>query len=104
MMLPAYAVAVKINMKRDALHTPLPVSQDAESTVALRKVVLRMDPAQVYFLKFILEGYDNLFMLSTVDKKQGVMLLQAAEGTADELDRILDSLRERIGLKCTEMM
>ena len=45
----------------------------ASSLASLR---IRIDPEQIYFLKFILEGYDNLTIMSTVDRIEGVMELK----------------------------
>ncbi len=91
-------------MTENSFLAPFCSLEDAYTSRPLRKLVLRMDPGQVYFLKFVLEGYDNLFMLSTLDKEQGVMILQSADGTQDELARILISLKDRIGLKCAEVL
>ncbi len=61
-----------------------------------------IDPARVYFLKFILEGYDNLYAVTTLDRANGTVLVRAAEGSGEELRRILDALRDQIDLQCLE--
>ncbi len=66
--------------------------------------VVRMDPDRVFFLKFILEGYDNLFITTTLNCKDGVVLIRAVSGTGSELEVILDSISEEIGLICCEQV
>ncbi len=61
-------------------------------------ITARIDPSAVHFLKFVLEGHDNLFLLTTLDRKTGLVLIRHAEGALPDLRRILESLRERIGL------
>ncbi len=61
-------------------------------------ITVRIDPSAVHFLKFVLEGYDNLFLLTTLDRKTGLVLIRHAEGALADLLRILESLGERIGL------
>lgn len=63
---------------------------------ALRKLILRIEPSSVYFLRFILEGYDNMYMLSTLDQPEGFVRIIAAEGAWDDLFRIIRSLERKI--------
>lgn len=67
----------------------------------LKKIILRIDPKAVYFLRFILEGYDNLFVLSTVDRHIGMVEVQTTEGSIEDLSLILASLEAEIGLDRT---
>jgi hypothetical protein len=64
----------------------------------LEKFILRIDPSSVYFFRFILEGYDNMFMLSTVDQRAGLVEVRAVKGSVNDLLLILRSLKSIIGL------
>jgi hypothetical protein len=64
----------------------------------LEKFTLRIDPSSVCFFRFILEGYDNMFMLSTVDQRAGLVDVRAAKGSLKDLLLILRSLKSIIGL------
>ena len=64
----------------------------------LETFTLRIDPSSVYFFRFILEGYDNMFMLSTVDQRAGLVDVRAAKGSLKDLLLILRSLKSIIGL------
>ena len=66
--------------------------------IELEKFTLRIDPSSVYFFRFILEGYDNMFMLSTVDQSIGLVEVRAVKGSAYDLLLILRSLKSIIGL------
>ena len=42
-------------------------------------------PAKISWLRFILEGYDNLALLSTISAQTGLVRVQAPEDNAIEL-------------------
>ncbi len=62
----------------------------------------RIDPEKVYFLKFILEGYDNLFLSSTLHRRQGIVLIRAVQGEEETLMSVLESVATHVGLQCVE--
>ena len=64
----------------------------------LEKFTLRIDPSSVYFFRFILEGYDNMFVLSTVDQRAGLVEVRAVKGSVKDLLLILRPLKSIIGL------
>ncbi len=55
-----------------------------------------MDPNGIFFLKFILEGYDNLFILTTLDKTRGEVCITFPSSEKGLLLGILNSLKNRI--------
>ncbi len=57
---------------------------------------LIIDPGQVFFLKFILEGYDNLFMLSTLDREKGLVRIAFPPSEEEDLHDILKSLKDKL--------
>lgn len=62
----------------------------------LKISILRIEPSSVYFLRFILEGYDNMYMLSTLDQSKGLVRIISAYGAHDDLMEIVKSLGEKI--------
>lgn len=40
------------------------------------KLYLRIDPSRIVYLKFLLEGYDGLAILSTIDAHTGLVLIR----------------------------
>lgn len=57
---------------------------------------LRIAPDKFHFLKFILEGYDNLAILSSVDNHNGVVLIRYTEPMQQELLQLLTDLAQDI--------
>lgn len=57
---------------------------------------LLIDPAKFHILKFILEGYDNLAIISSVDARQGVVKLRYPESMANELFALLAAIAPSI--------
>ena len=55
-----------------------------------------INPDQVYFLKFILEGYDNLFLLSTLDRQKGLVSIIFPKTERELLNMILTALKQKI--------
>ncbi len=60
------------------------------------KKYLRIDRREISFLKFILEAYDGIATLTTIDPHQGIVLLRIAPGCEDEVKTILQDLKKDI--------
>ncbi len=60
--------------------------------LALALLPARIAPERIAFVKFILEGYDGLAVLSTVDRTSGEMSLRFHPTRRDELLNLLDEL------------
>ena len=56
----------------------------------------RVDRRQISFVKFILEAYDNVAIMSTLDPRQGVVQVSIAPGCETMVDGIMDSLAEDV--------
>ncbi len=57
---------------------------------------LRVDRREISYLKFILESYDGLATLSTVDAAAGVVELKIAPGCESDVARIVRGLQSEI--------
>ena len=68
-------------------------------TTSLASMRIRIDPEQIYFLKFILEGYDNLTIMSTVDRIEGVMELKYPPELEQDVKGVLQSMAQRLKLE-----
>ena len=68
----------------------------ASSLASLR---IRIDSEQIYFLKFILEAYDNLTIMSTVDRIEGVMELKYPPELEEDVKGVLQSMAQRLKLE-----
>lgn len=65
----------------------------------MRRVRVKVDRAQVGFLRFLLEGYEGLATASTVDPKGSVVDLHVPVERWVELDALLTAVEEQLGIK-----
>ena len=63
---------------------------------ACSEIILRINPERIYFVKFILEGYDGLAIMSTVDPKQGIIKIFFPEEVRAEVEHLLKDLAPSI--------
>lgn len=68
-------------------------------TDTLASLQILIAPDQIYFLKFILEAYDNLTIMSTVDRIDGVVELKYPPELEDEVIQLLMSMAQRLKLE-----
>jgi hypothetical protein len=66
--------------------------------VRLQTIEARISAERIHFLKFILEGYDGLAVLSTLDEKAGLIMLRFPAEARPELEALLADLAPQIGL------
>lgn len=60
------------------------------------ELFLRISPERFHFLKFILEGYDNLAILSSSDMRNGIVRLRYLSSSQTELFELLSSLAAQL--------
>lgn len=54
------------------------------------------------FLKFILEAYEGMNVMSTVDNKAGIIRIAIMRGFLDDMDRLLAELGEQVVMEPVE--
>jgi hypothetical protein len=62
----------------------------------------RVDRGQIHFLKFILEGYDGVAVLRTIDPQEGLVVLQIGPGCQSIVDMIVEDLGRHIRIEPVE--
>jgi hypothetical protein len=70
---------------------------------ACSEITLRINPERIYFVKFILEGYDGLAVQSTVDAKQGIIKICYPEEVQTDVELLLKELEPSIRPQETEL-
>ncbi len=65
----------------------------------LEQLSARIAPERIAFVKFILEGYDDLVILSTADQASGDIVLRFHSARRDELLAVLDYLHADYGIQ-----
>ena len=57
---------------------------------------LEISPDRIHFLKFIMEGYDNLAIMSTVDARQGLVEIRYPPEVKKDLTDLLTEIASDI--------
>jgi hypothetical protein len=68
----------------------------AENIKRCSLLQLEISPARIHFLKFILEGYDGLALLTTIDARQGLVEIHYPPETESDLKRLLHSIEPQL--------
>jgi len=61
-----------------------------------KQLRLCIAPDRIHFLKFILEAYDGLAVLSTIDRHDGMVELRYPQESETDIRTLLDDLRTKI--------
>jgi len=64
--------------------------------VETTKKYYRVDRREIAFLKFILEAYDGLAVLTTIDSEKGIMVINIAPGCEADVEMILQDLKKNV--------
>jgi len=57
---------------------------------------IRIEPCNVNYVNRIMEGYEYLGVVTTLDRSAGLLMIRATPDTADEVRRILADLAVKI--------
>lgn len=66
------------------------------------KQYYRVDRRKIHFLKFILEGYDGVALLSTIDSRLGTVRVCISPGCEEEVKDILRDVAETVRIEPVE--
>ncbi len=64
----------------------------------------RIDRRQVHLMKFVLEGYDGLAVMRTVDPRQGLVALHIPPGCEADVDMIIEDLRGHMRIEAADVV
>lgn len=62
----------------------------------LSKLYLRIAPERFHYLKFILEGYDNIGILSSFSSAEGIVFIRYPESMERDLFALLQSIAGKL--------
>lgn len=62
----------------------------------------RLEPLQIHYLRFVLEGYEGLALMTTLDPVQGVVRLLVAPGCEADVGALMSSLAQEMHLRPCE--
>lgn len=60
------------------------------------KQYYRVDRREIAFIKFIVEAYDGIAVLETLDPMAGIVVFHIAPGCERDLDALLEDLKREI--------
>lgn len=60
--------------------------------------IYRMDRRQISFVKFVLEAYDNMAVVTTLDARHAVVRITIAPGCEGVVKEIVDDLADEIAI------
>jgi hypothetical protein len=62
-------------------------------------LIYQVDPYEIHYLKFILEAYEGLATLTTLDPQKGLIQLAVPPGSKGSLEDLLEALGQELELK-----
>jgi len=62
----------------------------------------KVDKKNIAFLKFVLEAYDGMAVIRTLDPREGVIELMIAPDFEKDVEEILYSLRDEVEMLSTD--
>lgn len=62
-------------------------------------LIYQVDPYEIHYLKFILEAYEGLATLTTLDPEQGLVQLAVPPGSKGTLVDLLEALSQELSPK-----
>ena len=60
------------------------------------EIRLRLSPTHIAYLKFVLESYEGIGVVRTIDRKEAVITLLIAADFEEEARRVLASIRDEV--------
>jgi hypothetical protein len=60
------------------------------------KKYYRVDRSRIAYIRFILEAYDGMANMTTLDPRQGVVRMNIAPGCQADIDSIVSDLKQNI--------
>ncbi len=89
------------DLPRDPQTSDLSSAGHPKDRETLRPIYIRLDPEQLVVLKYIVESYDFMGVIRTLNRESGEIVVLAVEDTVAELQSLLASVQSEIGFIIT---
>lgn len=66
------------------------------NTCTIETIPLQISPERIGYLKFILEGYDGMALVTTKNAKKGIVIIRYPSFFHDDLLSIIEDVSSRI--------
>ena len=80
----------------------LNVEEDSHAGIQMICRYFKVAHRDMVFLKFILEAYEGMNVMSTVDNKAGIIRIAIMPGFVDDMDDLLAELGRKVGMEPVE--
>lgn len=77
----------------------MPFEKDLPRGWRCQKRTYRIDPSKICFFKFILEAYDGMAQLTTLDPALGLIDVYIVPGCAKEFEELVAELKKELLLE-----
>ena len=67
------------------------------------KKYLRVDRKKIHLIRFILEGYDGIATLTTIDPQRGIVLLNIPPGCEDDVESVIREMKKTVVITCSKV-
>lgn len=64
------------------------------STTQTRKLILSIEKSEICYLQWIIESYDGMAIMRTLDPMNGTVEISIAPGCTEEIVSLIDYLKE----------
>ena len=71
-------------------------TSDSGNPAECASLRLHISPGRIHFLKFILEGYDGLGILSTIEVGRGLVEIRYPPETEEDLQMLLADINDEL--------
>lgn len=79
------------------MRWPMAVTEGPQRRSKL--LLFQVDPYQIHYLKFILEAYEGLATLTTLDPQEALVQLAVPPGREDSLESLIQALSQEFELR-----
>ncbi len=69
------------------------------SVLCDKTILLQVDRKEIAFLRFIFEAYEGIAVLSTVDQRNGIVVLHVPPGCEEAVEGVIDDLSGQIRIE-----
>ena len=76
--------------------TNIDTANDTEKIKYCSTLQLEISPDRIHFLKFILEGYDGLALLTTINSRHGIVEIKYPPEVEKDLKNLLHNIAPQI--------
>ena len=60
------------------------------------KKYFRVDRRKIHLIRFILEGYDGIATLTTIDPHRGIVRLNISPGCEDDVEAVIQDIKKDV--------